>query len=444
MPTRPPTPNHSESESRLLTQEYEILREVARVLHTSQGVKSMLENVLLVLTGFDDLRVEKKAGIFLADSEKKVLNLYCTLGEFGSEFMEKEQVVPYGDCLCGRVAASGELLMSESCFSDDRHERRYEDMQAHGHYIVPLKTKEGSLLGVMFLYTNTNPSWYQHSQEVLISIGGLVADAIAHSLAEEELARYRNDLEERVAERTADLNQANTTLRKEVEERANAEHQLRIIREQLRNLSNHLQNIREEEKTRIAREVHDELGQSLTALKMDLVCLKEELPDQQLDLQERIQTMSGLIDSTITSVQRISSELRPQILDVMGLCEAISWQAREYEKRTNLQFDLCCEQVSINKELTTELFRIFQEALTNVVRHAGADRVRVQLHQNDEQIILEIEDNGQGMPLEKINAPQSLGLIGIRERVLFLHGEVEFLGEPGKGTRVNVKIPLEP
>ena len=403
----------------------------------------MLDNVLFVLTGFDDLKVERKAGIFLADPEKKVLNLYCTLGKFTDEFLEKEQVVPYGDCLCGRVAESGQLLMSESCFSDSRHERKYEGMQAHGHYIVPLKTRE-KLLGVMFLYTNTNPSWYRHSQEVLMSIGGLVADAIAHSLVEEELARYRNDLEERVTERTADLNQANTLLRKEVEERANAEYQITIIREQLRNLSNHLQNMREEEKTRIAREVHDELGQSLTALKMDLVCLKEELPDHLPDLQERIQTMSGLIDSTITSVQRISSELRPQILDVMGLCEAISWQAREYEKRTNLQFDLSCEQVSINKELTTELFRIFQEALTNVVRHSQADRVRVQLHQNDEQIIMVMEDNGQGMPLEKINAPQSLGLIGIRERVLFLSGEVEFFGEPGKGTRVNVKIPLEP
>jgi signal transduction histidine kinase len=128
----------------------------------------------------------------------------------------------------------------------------------------------------------------------------------------------------------------------------------------------------------------------------------------------------------------------------MGLCEAISWQAREYQKRTTLRFDLNCEQVSINKELTTELFRIFQEALTNVVRHSRADRVCVYLYQNAEQITLEIGDNGQGMPPEKINDPQSLGLIGIRERVLFFGGEVEFQGEPGKGTRVIVKTPLKP
>ena len=433
----------TESESRLLTQEYEVLHEVARVLHSSQGMKSMLENVLLVLTGFDELKVERKAGIFLADPDKKVLNLYCTLGEFTSVFLENEQVIPYGDCLCGRVAESGELLMSESCFSDARHERRYEGMQAHGHYIVPLKTRE-KLLGVMFLYTNTNPSWYKHSQEVLLSIGGLVADAIEHSLVEEELTRYRNELEERVVERNIDLKQVNTTLQKEVVERTKAENELKNIREQLRNLSNHLQNIREEEKTRIAREVHDELGQSLTALKMDLVCLKDELPEQRAELAERVQSMSGLIDSTITSVQRISSELRPQILDVMGLCEAIAWQAKEYQKRTNLQFDLNCEHIPLNKELTTDLFRIFQEALTNVVRHAEADRVRVGFLQKGNRLTMEIEDNGKGMPLEKIDHSQSLGLIGIRERILFLDGDVEFLSKPGEGTKVVVNIPLEP
>ena len=432
----------TDTQSRLLTQEYEILHEVARVLHSSQGVKSMLESVLLVLTGFEDLKVEKKAGIFLADPEKKTLNLYCTLGEFTSEFLENEQVVPYGSCLCGRVAESGQLLMSESCFSDDRHERKYDGMQAHGHYIIPLKTKE-KLLGVMFLYTNTHPSWYPHSQEVLLSIGGLVADAIEHSLVEEELSRYRNELEERVEARTAVLNQANTTLQQEIVERTHAEQQLTLIREQLRNLSNHLQSVREEEKTRIAREVHDELGQSLTALKMDLVCLKDELPDPQPELQERVQSMSGLIDSTITSVQRISSELRPQILDVMGLCEAIAWQAKEYQKRTQLHFDLNCEHIPLNKELTTDLFRIFQEALTNIVRHAQANRVGVSFHQQDGSLTMQIEDDGRGIPPEKIEDYQSLGLIGIRERVLFLGGDVEFLGEPGKGTKVVVKIPLE-
>ncbi len=433
----------TDSQPQLRTQEYEVLHKVAQALHSSKGLKGMLENVLAVLTGFDELKVEKKAGIFLADTEKKVLNLYCTLGSFTDEFLEKEKVVPYGDCLCGRVAESGQLLMSESCFTDARHERKYAGMQAHGHYIVPLKTG-AKFLGVMFLYTNTHPTWYPHSQEVLLSIAGLVANAIEHSLVEEELANYREHLQELVAERTLDLKQANTTLQKEVVERTNAEHALTIIREQLRNLGNHLQNIREEEKTRIAREVHDELGQSLTALKMDMVCLKEELPADQPEPQERIESMSGLIDSTITSVQRISTELRPQILDVFGLCDAIDWQAKEYEKRTNLKFDLNCAHVPLgDKALITDLFRIFQETLTNVVRHAEADRVKVRVLLEDDKCVLAIEDNGKGMPPEKIEDPLSLGLIGIRERVLFLGGEVEFFGQAGKGTKVVVKVPLK-
>jgi len=128
----------------------------------------------------------------------------------------------------------------------------------------------------------------------------------------------------------------------------------------------------------------------------------------------------------------------------MGLCEAIAWQAKEYQKRTNLQFDLNCEHIPLNKELTTDLFRIFQEALTNVVRHAEADRVRVGFLQKGNRLTMEIEDNGKGMPLEKIDHSQSLGLIGIRERILFLDGDVEFLSKPGEGTKVVVNIPLEP
>jgi len=130
-------------------------------------------------------------------------------------------------------------------------------------------------------------------------------------------------------------------------------------------------------------------------------------------------------------------------LDVMGLCEAIAWQAKEYQKRTQLHFDLNCEHIPLNKELTTDLFRIFQEALTNIVRHAQANRVGVSFHQQDGSLTMQIEDDGRGIPPEKIEDYQSLGLIGIRERVLFLGGDVEFLGEPGKGTKVVVKIPLE-
>ena len=142
-----------------ITEEYRILHKVAQILQTSGELKNMLQDALRAITGFEELKVENKAGIFLVDEGHKVLRLYTTFGNFSKEFIENEKEVPFGSCLCGRVAESGQILMSESCFTDTRHERVYSDMTAHGHYIIPLKSSD-KLVGVMFLYTNTNPDWY--------------------------------------------------------------------------------------------------------------------------------------------------------------------------------------------------------------------------------------------------------------------------------------------
>ena len=177
-----------------ITEEYRILHKVAQVLQAQGELEAMLQEAMRAITGFDELKVENKAGIFLVNERKRVLQLFTTVGDFSDEFLEKEKEVPFGDCLCGRVALSGNLMMSESCYSDSRHERIFSDMTAHGHYIVPLKTSD-NLIGVMFLYTNTNPVWYEHSQEVLLSIGGLIADAIQKKQVDKELEEYRNQLD---------------------------------------------------------------------------------------------------------------------------------------------------------------------------------------------------------------------------------------------------------
>jgi PAS domain S-box-containing protein len=175
-----------EEKVRLATEEYKVLHAVAKALHKTESLKGMLDHALEAITQFNELKVEYKAGIFLVDHEKKVLNLFTTIGEFSDEFMEKDKVVPFGDCLCGRAAESGEMLVSNSCFSDDRHTRLFADMTAHGHYIVPLKSRE-KLIGILFLYTNENPPWYERSQEILLSIGDLIADAIEHKRMEEQI-----------------------------------------------------------------------------------------------------------------------------------------------------------------------------------------------------------------------------------------------------------------
>jgi signal transduction histidine kinase len=398
-----------------ITEEYRILHKVAQILQAQGELEGMLKEAMRAITGFEELKVENKAGIFLVREKKRVLQLFTTVGDFSQEFLEKEKEVPFGDCLCGRVAVSGDLLMSESCFSDSRHERTFSDMTVHGHYIVPLKTSD-HLIGVMFLYTNTDPVWYKHSQEVLLSIGGLIADAIKKNQVDKELEEHRNRLEKLVDSRTAELRQ----------------------------LSHQIQKIREEEKGRISREVHDELGQSLTALKMDLFQLEKKLPQENVDLLKRTQSMVDLVDNTIKSVQRIAMELRPPILDAFGLCDAIAWQAGEYEKRFGIKFNLNClqDQLDLDKDQITTFFRVFQESVTNVIRHAEASKVDVGMSLNDGQLVMKIKDNGKGIQKNQTEDANSLGLIGIRERVRYWNGTVDFQGTPGKGTSVVIRIPV--
>lgn len=431
-PQKPPTKISSDP----ITEEYRILHKVAQILQSSGDLKEMLRDAMRAITGFHELKVENKAGIFLVDEEKKVLRLFTTFGDFSEEFLEKEKEVPFGNCLCGRVAVSGELLMSESCFSDSRHERTFSDMKAHGHYIVPLTTSS-KLVGVLFLYTNTSPVWYKHSQEVLLSIGGLIADALRKKQIDQELEAHRVRLESLVDERTEELTQANQNLTDEVESH-------KRTHEELRRLSHQIQEIREEEKCRISREVHDELGQSLTALKMDLLRLEKIFPDATEEFENQTESMVNLVDATIQSVQRIAMELRPPILDAFGLCEAIAWQAGEYDKRFGIHFDLNCLQnhVDLVDDLKTTLFRIFQEAVTNVVRHAEAQRVQVSMNCTSGQLVLEIQDDGKGIRADKINHSHSLGLIGIRERVRYWNGQVHIQGAPLKGTHLTITIPL--
>ena len=406
-----------------VTEEYRVLHNVAKVLQSPGELIEVLQKTMKALTEFEGLQVENKAGIFLADNEGKMLRLLTTYGNFSQEFLEKEKTVPFGDCLCGRAASSGQMLVSESCFTDSRHERIFSDMKPHGHYIVPLKSFN-HLVGVLFLYTDINPSWYQHGQEVLLSIGGLIANTIERKQIDEELDEHRNRLEAVVASRTQDLVQA---------------------KEQYRNLSNQIQQVREEEKSRIAREVHDQLGQELTALKIDAIQLGKKLAAGQTDLKSKIESMTQTIDETIKSVQHIATELRPPILDAFGICEAISWQANEFQKRHGLKFDLKLSQsqVEIDKSLQTSLFRVFQEAVINILRHANASQVKVNMSYEKRNLIFIIEDNGIGIKKRDLESPESLGLIGIKERVYPWDGQVNFEGPPGKGTIVTVTIPLK-
>lgn len=232
--------NPASDSSRIsLMEEYRLLHDVARILQTPQDTQSLFQSVLRAITEFDELKVESKAGVFLVDPDKKVLRLHTTYGRFSSEFLEKEKEVPFGDCLCGRVAESGELLMSDSCFADARHERTFSDMTPHGHYIVPLKSQQ-TLVGVMFLYTQTDPTWYRFSQEVLLSIGGLIADAVERNRNEEQLVRYREHLENVLKDKTQNLGEVRVHLQEEIDKREKIDSVLREKQRQLATLISNL------------------------------------------------------------------------------------------------------------------------------------------------------------------------------------------------------------
>lgn len=240
----------------------------------------------------------------------------------------------------------------------------------------------------------------------------------------------------------------NAINKKQIErERQKAIAELKTSRENLRALSAHLQSIREEERTRIAREIHDELGQMLTALKMDVLWLHGKIsglpirPVKQFD--ETIRSMTFLIDSTINSVRRIATDLRPGVLDDLGLVPAIEWQSQEFEKRTGIQtkFSSSAREANIEREHSTAIFRILQEALTNVVRHSKATKLYIRFEMTPTQMILTVEDNGRGIRSDEINSPKSLGLLGMRERAELQGGSIDIVGQPDEGTVINVTLP---
>jgi signal transduction histidine kinase len=218
---------------------------------------------------------------------------------------------------------------------------------------------------------------------------------------------------------------------------------LRESEEKLRRLAAHLISVREEERAHIAREIHDELGQVLTGLKMEVTWLAKRLKEQ--PLIEKTDAMCKLIDSSVQTVRKIATGLRPEMLDDMGLVAAVGWQAKEFQKRTGIRarVKLPPEGAKLDIDISTTMFRIFQEILTNVARHSRATRIDVDLGIGEDSVSLVVADNGVGIAESDLNGKKSLGLLGMHERALLFGGEVKISGAGGEGTRVTVSIPLK-
>ena len=231
---------------------------------------------------------------------------------------------------------------------------------------------------------------------------------------------------------------------RDITERMLAEAELKQSHEKLRNLSMHIENVREKEREKIAYNLHDDLGQKLTALNMDLDWIRYRLPKYPPQLSVKLNSMVKLLDETTKSVQKIATELRPSILNDLGLIPAIEWQLNEFRDNTGIKYKvkIIPEELMIDQEISISIFRIIQESLTNIARHANASNVDVTITEKNEILKIKIKDDGVGILKEDIDNPKSFGLMGIRERVKSCGGKVLIKGENGKGTEIYLEIPV--
>ena len=231
----------------------------------------------------------------------------------------------------------------------------------------------------------------------------------------------------------------------DISERKKSEQQLQQSYDELRQLAIHLQDVREEERASMAREIHDELGQQLTGLKMDVSGLTKKLIIADEEIKQKTDDINGLIDKMVITVRKLATDLRPSILDDIGMAEALDWYSQEFEKRYRIQtiFNSALLGMKLNNKLAIALFRIYQESLTNVARHSGATKIISSFELKNNHLILIISDNGKGFDINKESKKKTLGLLGMKERTIMTGGEYTISSKPGKGTTVSVIMPLQ-
>ncbi len=325
-----------------------------------------------------------------------------------------------------------------------------ENQALFDRYVRIVETGQGDEVELQYQAEGID-GWFRN-MAVKLSDGVAISfsDITLQKQAEAALRLNQAELEGRVIEQTATLQAANAHLQQEIAERQRAEaereallRQVRRAHQELQALTAHLQTALEDERTAISREIHDEFGQRLTALKMDLAWLAARLAPAEPQVSAKISAMAGLLAETIQYVRQIASDLRPALLDDLGLSAALEWYAGEWSQRhgTPLALHLPKQPPALEHALSSALYRIFQEALTNIARHAQATQVDVLLISAADHILLQVRDNGHGHLPQEYRGSAALGLLGMRERAHQFGGELTVVGDPGRGTTVQVRLP---
>jgi signal transduction histidine kinase len=380
------------------------LHEVASRLLAAPDLRTALEEILVATCTMMSSRM---GNVQVYDPRTQTLTVAAQQG-FSQDVLDRLGVVRRDSPSACRAAMNGGRVIIEDVNGDESF-RPLRETAASACFrslqSTPLLNRTGALLGVLSTYWSHPHRPSEHDLYMLDLYAHQAADVLEHIQTAQELQRSFD---------------------------------------QLRALAARLQSVREEERMKVAREIHDELGQGLTAIKMELNSLLFEWPAEQKP-SKRTESITRLVDQAIQSVRKISTELRPGILDALGLVAAVEWAAAEFETRTGTRcrIDLPKEALQIDQERATAIFRIFQETLTNIARHAGATQADIRLaREADGSLILDVHDNGIGCSEERLAASGSLGILGMQERALLLGGEFLMSGVPNQGTRVLVRIPL--
>jgi PAS domain S-box-containing protein len=379
----------------------EALRGTGLEIAAQLDLDTLLETIVSRAIGLLD---GDAGGLYLYRPEREVLEWAVAAG---SDLAPLGTVLHRGEGLSGKVWETGEVLVVDDYQTWEGRAAIYNDHPFAAIAAAPILWRD-EFLGVLDVLDEPPRTFSSSDVELLTLLTTQAAIAIKNARLYEEVESGR---------------------------------------EQLRDLAGYLQNAREEERTRIAREIHDEFGQTLTALRIDLSWCAKRLPPEQTHLVEKARAMIDLIDDAIQLVRRVATELRPGLLDDLGLVAALEWQAQDFCARTGIDCDLALDDeesfVDLERDLVTAVFRVFQEALTNVARHADATQVQVTLEKKAGELILTVRDDGEGISERQVSSPRSLGLIGMRERIRAWGGEITYEGRPGEGTTVTVRVPLQ-
>ncbi len=380
--------------------ELQLLSQVESQVAAELDLDALLERaVRLVQEAFGYYQV----AIMTVDQDRDELIVSAMTGGF-ADLIPDDYRQGLDEGLIGWAARHREALLVNDVESDPRYVNHYPDqVRTQSELSIPILVG-GQVAGVLDLQSKHRDAFDENDLLVI----GTLADQIA--VAMENARLYEKE---------------------------------RAAQDCLRELADYLQEAQETERTRIAREIHDEFGQMMTVLKMDLAWLRKRFPENEPPLRRKVDAMSDLVDRSLEIVRRLSSELRPGILDDLGLAAAIEWQAEAFSDRSRIACQLDLDETAdrLNCDLSTALFRIFQEALTNVARHAQATEVHVELRVDPEEVTLIVEDDGRGIAPDEISGSSSLGLLGMRERARALGGEIIVAGVPDQGTTVTARIP---